>query len=388
MTAHPHYFDAMASTPLAPEVRDAMFKILDSKQYAGNASSTTHIYGHYARDVIEQARQEVASCFNSQPEQWTWTSGATESINLALQGIARTYHRQSKHIITFETEHPATLHTCKQLAQQGFTVNVLPVQSNGLIDLNQLEEALKTPTLLISILHVNNEIGVIQPIDAVCELAQRTQTLVHVDAAQTTGKLFLDLQKTPIHLCSISGHKVYGPKGIGALYITPEPPLRLEPMIFGGGQEHGLRSGTLPTHQIVGLGTACALAQQYYAEDTQRIQGWTDQLLSELLAHEGVRLNGDSTQRIPHVLNLTFEAYTSEYLIACLSDFAFSTSSACQSGAQRPSHVLTALGCTHREANQTIRLSLNRYTQDSEVNALKAALNSVLNSSQTSTQAS
>ncbi|MBM93492.1 MAG: IscS subfamily cysteine desulfurase [Legionellales bacterium] len=374
MGPYAYYFDAMASTPLAPDIQTRMAALLSDPQAIGNPAATTHQYGYHARTLIEHARQQVANCFNTTPDRWLWTSGATESINLALQGVTRQYRRQARQIITFETEHPATLNTCRYLNHQGFDLKILPVDHFGRIDLDQLDAALKTPTLLISVLHVNNETGVIQDLDTICKLAQRTQTLVHVDAAQTTGRIKLDLQKTPAHLCSISAHKAYGPKGIGALYLTDAFPLKLSPLMFGGGQERSIRSGTAAVHQIVGLGMACELAQQHISSDHLRMKAYAKTVLDTLQHHQSVTLNGHPTHKVPHVLNLTFEHFNSEQLMAYLPRYAFSSSSACQSGAHQPSPVLTAMGLTRKACNHTIRIAFNRYHTDDDIQTFIKAL--------------
>ena len=378
MTAQPIYFDYMASTPLAPEVCEKMCHILQHPDFFANPASSTHIYGYYAESIIEEARQQLASCFQTQASEWLWTSGATESINLVIQGMAKAHFRHAKRIITFNTEHAATINCCKQLAKAGFEVIILPVKSDGLIDLMQLETALKQPTLLVSVLHVNNETGTIQPIAEIAEITRKNGVFLHVDGAQSTGKLSVNLSDLPIQFYSVSAHKAYGPKGIGALYVSQDPPIKIEAMIFGGHQEKGLRSGTLATHQIAGMGLACQLATTHVHEDARRIANFSDQILNALSAFDSVHLNGHPSQKVPHNLNLRFDHLDHETVINRLHNFAFSASSACQSGAHRPSHVLTALGLSHAQANNSVRISLGRYTTEKQINQLIAGLSELL----------
>ena len=316
-TSKPYYFDYMASTPIAGSVKEKMIKYLDADKYYGNPASTHNIYGHYAQQVIVEAREEIADYFNSEAENWLFTSGATEAINLAIQGVAHSYSSSSKRIITFESEHAATLKCCKQLRSLGFEIVVLPVQSSGLIDLCLLEEALKTSTLLVSVLHVNNEIGVIQPIKKITDLAKKHHALVHVDAVQTVGKVKLDLLNSGIDLMSISSHKNYGPKGIGSLYISPDNNLKLKPIIFGGGQEKGLRSGTLATHQIAGMGEAYSLSKRDYDEDYNKVESLYKIFVEELIVKEelrasplGILKNTPVTKSKPSPVNSTFDPVT------------------------------------------------------------------------------
>ena len=361
------YMDNMASTPIAPEVKESILQSLDL--YA-NPSSNNHVLAYQAHAAIENARINIAKHFNTKAENWIFTSGATESINLAIQGIAHSYKRRSTRIITFASEHSATLKCCKSLRSYGFDVEILPVEKNGLINLNQLEDALKTPTLLVSVLHVNNEIGVIQDLDSISKLTQKYNALLHVDGAQTPGKTMINLIKNKINLFSVSGHKVYGPKGSGALYIAPEPKIILEPLLYGGHQESGLRPGTLATHQIIGLSKALQLADHNYSSDLKRIKDFHKQIMNTLNKLNNISINGDLIHRVPHNINITFKDYNFSQVKTRLNNFAFSPASACTKAALRPSHVLLALGHSHLEANNTIRISLGRYTTSSEVNNL------------------
>lgn len=355
----PIYFDYMATTPVAAQVATKMMDYLAINGTFGNPASTTHPYGLAANQAITHAREQVASLVNADPKEIIWTSGATESDNLALMGAARFYQRQGKHIVTLTTEHNAVLDPCRQLEKEGFTVSYLTPQANGLIDLNSLQAALRKDTILVSIMHVNNEIGVIQNIAAIGKLTRQHGILLHVDAAQSVGKLPIDLQKIPIDLMSFTAHKLYGPKGIGALFVRRKPrAVRLQPLIYGGGHENGLRSGTLATHQIVAMGEACQLAKQHLSDNYAHIKCLATQFLQGISTLDGITLNGDLEHRYPGNINFCISGVHPESLLLALRDLAISTGSACTSAHIEPSHVLQALGVPSELALNAIRLSL------------------------------
>lgn len=362
----PIYLDYMATTPVDPRVAECMWGYLTPTGHFGNSSSRTHIYGKTAAEAVEKARKQVAELVGCQPEALIWTSGATEANNLAIKGIAHFYKRQGRHIITTKTEHKAVLDPCAQLAREGFEITYLSPQSNGLIDLNQLENALRSDTLLVSIMHANNETGVIQNIGAIGALTRARGILFHVDAAQSAGKIPIDLT-LPIDLMSFSAHKLYGPKGIGALYLRQKPRLQLEPLLHGGGQELGLRAGTLPVHQIVGMGAAFAIAQDEMADESARLLGFRQRLLSALQALGKIYVNGDLSKRLPGNLNVSFAGIDAQSLIELLANLAVSSGSACASGNLEPSHVLRAMGVAPALAQSAIRFSLGRFTTEEEL---------------------
>jgi cysteine desulfurase len=380
MTQHnqPIYLDYMASTPLDPAVKEIMIKCLDNKQFFGNPTSQ-HIYGYQSAMTIATAREQLASYFETSAKDWTFTSGATEAINLAIHGVASNYKNFSKKIITFESEHAATIQCCKQLISIGFEVDILPVMKNGLIDLNLLEEKLKHDVLLVSVLHVNNEIGVIQPIEEIAKLAKKYNTFIHIDAVQTIGKTAINLNSKLFDLVSISGHKNYGPKGVGALYINPESNIKLKPIIFGGGQEHGIRSGTLATHQIAGMGQAYKLSKDNYLKDLELVKSLYNHIITNIVDNDNIILNGCLEHRVPHNISLTFKDINSEVLISHLNNFAFSLGSACQASSNRPSHVLMAIGHTQKQANNTIRLSIGKFNTMQEIELLINDIKTLIN---------
>ncbi len=363
----PIYLDYMATTPVDPRVVTAMMSCLEMSGHFGNASSLSHSYGHSAALVIEHARAQVASLIHADPQEIIWTSGATEANNLAIKGAARFYKRKGKHLITCKTEHKAVLDTCAQLQREGFEVTYLQPLSNGLIDLNQLKGAIRDDTLLVSIMHVNNETGVIQDIAAIAELTRARGILFHVDAAQSAGKIPIDLSSMQVDLMSFSGHKIYGPKGIGALYVRRNPRVRLEPLMHGGGQEQGLRSGTLPTHQIVGMGEAFHLAQQEMVEESKRILELRQRLWQGIQRLGDVHVNGDLQQRLPGNLNVSFAGVEGESLLLSFKDLAVSSGSACNSASIEPSYVLRALGLNDALAHSSIRFSMGRFTTRAEI---------------------
>jgi cysteine desulfurase len=370
----PIYLDYMATTPVDPRVAAKMLQYLTPDGEFGNASSRTHRYGMVAAQAVDQARQQVAALINCTPEALIWTSGATEANNLAIKGAAHFYQRQGRHLVTCQTEHRAVLDVFAQLEREGFTVTYLPPQANGLVDLQQLQAALRPDTLLVSIMHANNEIGVIQDIAAIGEITREKGVLLHVDAAQSAGKIPIDLAVWPVDLMSFSAHKVYGPKGMGALYIRQRPRLHLQPLVQGGSQEQGLRPGTLPVHQIVGMGEAFALAQQEMTAENARLLALKQQLWLGLSALGDIRLHGDEKQRLAGNLNVSFLGIDAQNLLELLPDLALSTGSACTSGNIEPSHVLSALGLSPAETYSAIRFALGRFTTQQEIDTAVQAV--------------
>lgn len=364
-TKRPVYLDYSATTPCDPRVVEAMIPYL-SEDF-GNPASRSHSYGWTAEEAVESARQRVAELVGADPREIVWTSGATESINLALKGAAHFYRDRGQHIITVKTEHKATLDTCRELEREGYDVTYLDVQENGLIDLAELETAMRTDTIIVSVMFVNNEIGVIQPIAAIGELCRSRGIVFHVDAAQATGKVQVDLQTLKVDLMSFSAHKTYGPKGIGALFVRRRPRVRIEAQIHGGGHERGMRSGTLPTHQCVGMGEAFRLARLEMQQENQRIQALRDRLVTGLTAMEEVYVNGDLEHRVPHNVNISFNYVEGESLIMSIKDVAVSSGSACTSASLEPSYVLRALGRSDELAHSSIRFTIGRFTTEADV---------------------
>ncbi|EKE00647.1 MAG: hypothetical protein ACD_21C00298G0001 [uncultured bacterium] len=360
----PIYLDYMATTPVDPRVATKMQFYLTDASTFGNAASQ-HFYGYQAKAAIEDARAQVAGLINGDPNGIVWTSGATEANNLAIKGAAYFYQRQGKHIITSKTEHKSVLDTCKYLENQGFNVTYLTPKHDGLIDINTLEQAIRPDTILVSIMHVNNEIGVIQDLTVIGELTRSKGVLFHTDATQGVGKIPIDLQNLKIDLLSFSAHKVYGPKGIGALYLRQQPKLHLVPQIHGGEHEQGLRSGTLPTHQIVGMGEALQIAQQEMVTENQRLLALREHLWQEISCLDNTHLNGSLTNRIAGNLNISFGDIDGELLSAALKDLALSTAAACNK--TQASHVLKALAVPNELIFNTIRISLGRFTTKDEV---------------------
>ncbi len=366
MTLHlPIYMDYSATTPVDPRVAEAMIPYLTEK--FGNPASRSHSFGWVADEAVERAREQVAALVNADPKEIVWTSGATESNNLALKGAAHFYSDKGKHIITVQTEHKAVLDTVRELERQGFTATYLDPEPNGLIDLGKLKAALRPDTILVSVMLVNNEIGVIQDIAAIGEICREKGILFHVDAAQATGKVAIDLQKLKVDLMSFSAHKTYGPKGIGALYVRRKPRVRLEAQMHGGGHERGFRSGTLATHQIVGMGEAFRIAREEMATENERIRMLRDRLWKGLSGMEEVYLNGDMEHRVPHNLNVSFNFVEGESLIMAVKDIAVSSGSACTSASLEPSYVLRALGRSDELAHSSIRFTVGRFTTVEEV---------------------
>lgn len=361
----PIYFDYSATTPVDPRVVDAMVPWLYEK--FGNPASRSHAFGWEAEEAVEQARQNVADLIGADSREIIWTSGATESDNLAIKGIAEFYKSRGKHLITVKTEHKAVLDPMRELERDGYEVTYLNVQDNGLIDLEELKAAMRPDTILVSVMWVNNEIGVIQDIEAIGELCRANKTVFHVDGAQAAGKVDIDLQKVKVDLLSLSGHKAYGPKGIGALYVRRKPRIRLEAQMHGGGHERGFRSGTLATHQIVGMGEACRILKEEMAVENERVRALRDRLHQGLLDIEEVYVNGDMESRIGANLNISFNYVEGESLMMAISDLAVSSGSACTSASLEPSYVLRALGRDDELAHSSIRFTLGRFNTEEEV---------------------
>ena len=363
----PIYLDYSATTPVDPRVAEKMCACLTPEGVFGNPASRSHAFGWAAEQLVDEARANVAALVGADPREIIWTSGATESNNLAIKGAAHFYQKQGRHIITLKTEHKAVLDTCRQLEREGFEVSYLDVQPSGLLDLGVLESAIRPDTVLVSVMHVNNEIGVIQDIAAIGALCRERKVIFHVDAAQSPGKVAIDLSALPVDLMSFSAHKVYGPKGIGALYVRRKPRIRLEAQMHGGGHERGLRSGTLPTHQIVGMGEAFRIAREEMAEENARILALRTRLYEGLKDMEEVYLNGDLEQRIAGNLNISFNFVEGESLMMALKDMAVSSGSACTSSSLEPSYVLRALGREDELAHSSLRFTLGRFTTEEEV---------------------
>ncbi|WP_263772741.1 IscS subfamily cysteine desulfurase [Propionivibrio soli] len=361
----PIYLDYSATTPVDPRVAEKMIPYLVEK--FGNPASRSHAFGWEAEAAVEEAREEVARLVNADPKEIVWTSGATESDNLAIKGAVHFYSSKGKHVITVKTEHKAVLDTCRELERQGFEVTYLDVQENGLIDLDTFKAALRHDTILVSVMFVNNEIGVIQPIEEIGEICREKGIIFHVDAAQATGKVDIDLGKLKVDLMSFSAHKTYGPKGIGALYVRRKPRVRLESQMHGGGHERGFRSGTLPTHQIVGMGEAFRIAREEMAVENKRIGALRDRLLKGLSDIDHVFVNGDLEHRIPHNLNVSFAYVEGESMLMAIKDLAVSSGSACTSASLEPSYVLRALGRDDELAHSSIRFTLGRFNTEEEV---------------------
>jgi len=364
----PIYMDYSATTPVDPRVAEAMCKYLTPDGDFGNPASRSHHYGWRAEEAVEKARRDVASLLNADPREIVWTSGATESDNLALKGVAHFYKKKGKHIITCKTEHKAVLDSCRQLEREGFEITYLAPESNGLIDLQKLENAMRDDTVLVSIMHVNNEIGVIQDIAAIGEMTRPRKILFHVDAAQSAGKIPIDLAEMKVDLMSLSAHKVYGPKGIGALYVRRKPRVRIEAQMHGGGHERGMRSGTLATHQIVGMGEAFRIAKEEMETENAHIMAMRNRLWDGIKEMEEVYLNGDLEHRVAGNLNVSFNYVEGESLVMALKNMAVSSGSACTSASLEPSYVLRAIGREDELAHSSIRFTIGRFTTDEEVN--------------------
>lgn len=367
MTDRPIYFDYMATTPVDPRVIEQMINYLGPDGCFGNPASTTHVYGTEAATAVEQSRVAIADSINASVQNIVFTSGATEADNLAILGAARFYKNKGKHLVTMSTEHKAVLDSFHQLEKEGFEVTYLNPEPDGLLDLHQLEQALRHDTILVSIMHVNNEIGVIQDIEAIGTLLRNKGIIFHVDAAQSAGKLPIDLQQLSVDLMSFSAHKNYGPKGIGALYVRHKPRIRLQAQTFGGGHENGLRSGTLATHQIVGMGTAFTLAESKLIEEQKRILNYRKRLWDGIKHLPGIRLNGHEHHRVAGNLNFSVLGIDGDSLLLALKDLAVSTMSACSSASVQPSYVLKALGLSDESAHSSIRLSIGRFTTEEQI---------------------
>uniref|UniRef100_UPI001C918EFF IscS subfamily cysteine desulfurase n=1 Tax=Denitromonas ohlonensis TaxID=3078508 RepID=UPI001C918EFF len=361
----PIYLDYSATTPIDPRVVEAMIPYLS--EHFGNPASRSHAYGWEAEKAVELARADVAALVNADPKEIVWTSGATESDNLAIKGAAQFYQSKGKHIITLKTEHKAVLDTCRELERQGFEVTYLDVQEDGLLNLDAFRAALRDDTTVVSVMMVNNEVGVVQPIEEIGEICRERGIIFHVDAAQATGKVEIDLQKLKVDLMSFSAHKTYGPKGIGALYVRRKPRVRLIAQMHGGGHERGMRSGTLAAHQIVGMGVAFRLAREEMATENERIGLLRDKLMNGLTDIEATYVNGDIAKRVPHNLNISFAYVEGESLIMAIKEVAVSSGSACTSASLEPSYVLRALGRNDELAHSSIRFSIGRFTTEEEV---------------------
>jgi cysteine desulfurase len=368
MSSTPHfpiYMDYSATNPCDERVVDAMIPWL--REHFGNPASRSHAWGWEAEAAVEKAREQVAALIGADPREIVWTSGATESNNLALKGAAQFYKGKGRHIITVKTEHKAVLDTCRELERQGFEVTYLDVQADGLLDLAAFEQAIRPDTILASVMFVNNEIGVVQDIAAIGEICRAKGVVFHVDAAQATGRVDIDLGTLKVDLMSLTSHKTYGPKGIGALYVRRKPRIRIEAQMHGGGHERGMRSGTLPTHQIVGMGEAYRIAKAEMAEENQRIQALHDRMLDGLKDIEQVFINGHADKRVPHNLNMSFNFVEGESLIMGIKGLAVSSGSACTSASLEPSYVLRALGRSDELAHSSLRMTIGRWTTEADI---------------------
>ncbi len=363
----PIYLDYSATCPVDPRVAEKMMQCLTMDGLFGNPASRSHRFGWQAEEAVDLARNQVADLIGADPREIVFTSGATESNNLAIKGVAHFYASKGKHIITSKTEHKAVLDTCRQLEREGFEVTYLEPMPNGLFTIDMIENAMRDDTILVSIMHVNNEIGVVQNIAAIGELCRSRKILLHVDAVQSVGKIPVDVEALKVDLLSVSAHKVYGPKGIGALFVRRKPRVRLEAQMHGGGHERGMRSGTLPTHQIVGMGEAFRIAKEEMVSEGERILALRQRLWNGIKDIEAVYINGDLEQRVPGNLNVSFAYVEGESLIMALKDLAVSSGSACTSASLEPSYVLRALGLNDELAHSSIRFSMGRFTTEEEI---------------------
>lgn len=365
----PIYLDYAATTPVDPRVAEKMMQCLTMDGNFGNPASRSHRFGWQAEEAIDEARTNIAELINADPREIVFTSGATESNNLAIKGAAHFYAKtKGKHVITVKTEHKAVLDTCRELERQGFDVTYLDVEPNGLVDLDKLAAAMRDDTVLVSIMHVNNELGVIQDIAKIGEMCRERKIMFHVDAAQSAGKVEIDMQALKVDFMSFSGHKIYGPKGIGALYVRRKPRARLEAQMHGGGHERGMRSGTLATHQIVGMGEAFRVAKEDFAKDHAHISALRKRLIDGVMSDiEEVYFNGEPTQSVPGIANISFNFVEGESLLMALKDIAVSSGSACTSASLEPSYVLRALGRNDELAHSSIRFSIGRFTTEEEI---------------------
>src|SRR5574344_2570052 len=370
----PIYLDYSATTPVDPRVAEKMMQCLTLDGIFGNPASRSHRFGWQAEEVVDEARNHVADLIGADPREIVFTSGATESNNLAIKGIAHFYQKQGQHIITCKTEHKAVLDPCRHLEGEGFEVTYLDPQPNGLVSLEQLRAALREDTILVSLMHVNNEIGVIQDVAAIGELCRSRKIFFHVDGAQSVGKVPVDVEAMKIDLLSMSAHKIYGPKGIGALYVRRKPRVRLEAQMHGGGHERGMRSGTLPTHQIVGMGEAFRIAKEEMADENARVKALRDRLLAGLQDIEQIFVNGDLDKRVAHNLNVSFNYVEGESLIMGIKGIAVSSGSACTSASLEPSYVLRALGRSDELAHSSLRMTIGRFTTEEEIDYAIASI--------------
>jgi len=363
----PIYLDYSATTPVDPRVAAKMIECLTNEGNFGNPASRSHAFGWKAEEAVENARRQVAELVNADPREIVWTSGATESDNLAIKGVAHFYASKGKHIVTTKIEHKAVLDTTRQLEREGFEVTYLEPGEDGIVTPSMVEAALRDDTILVSVMHVNNEIGTINDITAIGELTRSRGILFHVDAAQSTGKVEIDLEKMKVDLMSFSAHKTYGPKGVGALYVRRKPRVRLEAQMHGGGHERGMRSGTLATHQLVGMGEAFRIAKDEMAQENERVRSLRDRFYKQVEHLEELYVNGSLTARVPHNLNLSFNYVEGESLIMALKDLAVSSGSACTSASLEPSYVLRALGRNDELAHSSIRFTFGRFTTEEEI---------------------
>ncbi len=373
MTPHfPIYMDYGATNPVDQRVVDAMIPWL--REHFGNPASRSHAWGWEAEAIVESSREQVAAMIGADPREIVWTSGATESNNLAIKGAAHFYKTRGKHLITVKTEHKCVLDTMRELERQGFEVTYLDVQEDGLLDLNRLKDAIRADTILVSVMFVNNEIGVIQDIPGISAMCRERGIIFHVDAAQATGKVAIDMATLPVDLMSLASHKTYGPKGIGALYVRRKPRVRIEAQMHGGGHERGMRSGTLPTHQIVGMAEAFRIAREEMNIELPRIHALQQRLISGLQGMEQVFLNGHPTKRVPHNVNMSFNYVEGESLIMGIKGIAVSSGSACTSASLEPSYVLRALGRSDELAHSSLRMTIGRFTTEDEIDYVVATL--------------
>ena len=363
----PIYFDYLATTPCDPRVVEKMVHCLSMEGNFGNPASRSHMYGWKAEEAVENARRQVADLIGADPREIVWTSGATESDNLAIKGVAHFYQKKGKHIVTSKIEHKAVLDTCRQLEREGFEVTYLDPDSSGLITPEAVAEALREDTVLVSIMHANNEIGTVNDIAGIGEVTRNAGVLFHVDAAQSAGKIEINLKDMEVDLMSMSGHKMYGPKGVGALYVRRKPRVRLEAQMHGGGHERGMRSGTLATHQIVGMGEAAHIAQEGMADEAERLKALRQRFWDGIKDIEEVHVNGDMDQRLPGAINVSIAFVEGESLIMSLKDLAISSGSACTSASLEPSYVLRALGLNDELAHSSLRFSFGRFTTEEDV---------------------
>ncbi len=363
----PIYFDYLATTPVDPRVAEKMIECLTMEGNFGNPASRSHLYGWKAEEAVENARRQVADLINADPREIVWTSGATESDNLAIKGVAHFYQKKGKHIVTSKIEHKAVLDTCRHLEREGFEVTYLDPSSDGIVSPEAVAGALRDDTILVSIMHANNEIGTLNDIEGIGEVTRNAGVLFHVDAAQSAGKIEIDMERMKVDLLSMSAHKMYGPKGAGALYVRRKPRVRLEAQMHGGGHERGMRSGTLATHQIVGMGEAAHIAKEGMADEALRLQGLRQRFWDAISDIEEVHINGDEQHRLPGAINVSIAFVEGESLIMSLKDLAVSSGSACTSASLEPSYVLRALGLNDELAHSSLRFSFGRFTTEEDV---------------------